>query len=87
MKLLTANDIGNTIKKRKKLIKWQKQIKLSRILDISFKWIQNNNNIAEEPFHDILTYCKKLSALCTTFTIKLHSILQRIQRVEVKKYY
>jgi hypothetical protein len=31
----TANDIGNTIKKKKKLIKWQKQIKLLLILDIN----------------------------------------------------
>jgi ribosomal protein S7 len=31
----TANDIGNTIKKRKKLIKWLKQIKLLHILDIN----------------------------------------------------
>jgi ribosomal protein S7 len=32
----TANDIGNTIKKKKKLIKWLKQIKLLHILDINF---------------------------------------------------
>jgi hypothetical protein len=31
----TANDIGNTIKKRKKHIKWLKQIKLLHILDIN----------------------------------------------------
>jgi type III secretion system FlhB-like substrate exporter len=31
----TANDIGNTIKKKKKLIKWLKQIKLLHILDIN----------------------------------------------------
>jgi small subunit ribosomal protein S7 len=31
----TANDIGNTIKKKKKLIKWLKQIKLLLILDIN----------------------------------------------------
>jgi hypothetical protein len=33
----TANDIGNTIKKKKKLIKWLKQIKLLLILDINSK--------------------------------------------------
>jgi type III secretion system FlhB-like substrate exporter len=34
----TANDIGNTIKKKKKLIKWLKQIKLLLILDINSKF-------------------------------------------------
>jgi small subunit ribosomal protein S7 len=32
----TANEIGNTIKKKKKHIKWPKRIKLLHILDISF---------------------------------------------------
>jgi small subunit ribosomal protein S7 len=33
----TANDIGNTIKKKKKHIKWQKRIKHLHILDINSK--------------------------------------------------
>jgi hypothetical protein len=67
----TANDIGNTIKKRKKLIKMAEGTKLSRILDISFKLDKKNNNHCRRTIPRYFNFLvKKLSALCTTFTIK-----------------